>query len=159
MRYQIEYLETALLKILGVVPRYFRMPYGDYNQEVLNVLGDYGLQPVLWSDDSGDSDGASVASQKKTYDAIFRTKTSHIVLNHETYQSTVTQTLPYVLGKLGTTYRNFTVQTVGECIGNYRGQKLSDWYKVVQKPGTRDSTWTCDNTPQPGDNPPPPAGS
>lgn len=39
---------------IGVVPRYFRPPFGEMNANGLKVLGAYGLTSVTWNQDSQD---------------------------------------------------------------------------------------------------------
>jgi peptidoglycan/xylan/chitin deacetylase (PgdA/CDA1 family) len=61
----LEKLEDAFVKILGVKPLWFRPPYGSYNDASLNVLAQRGYKYVaMWSDDSGDSMGQDVTYQK-----------------------------------------------------------------------------------------------
>jgi peptidoglycan/xylan/chitin deacetylase (PgdA/CDA1 family) len=35
-------VEEAMIKILGLKPKYFRAPYGEYNDLTLQVLGERG---------------------------------------------------------------------------------------------------------------------
>jgi peptidoglycan/xylan/chitin deacetylase (PgdA/CDA1 family) len=41
---QLDLIETALMKILGVKPKYFRPPYGSYNSKALAVLKSRGYK-------------------------------------------------------------------------------------------------------------------
>ena len=51
-------VEQAMQKILGLRPKYFRPPYGKYNDQVLAVASQRGYtKMILWSDDTGDSGG------------------------------------------------------------------------------------------------------
>jgi peptidoglycan/xylan/chitin deacetylase (PgdA/CDA1 family) len=46
-------VETAMIKILGVKPKYFRPPHGAYNDLVLKVLSERGYTKLLlWTDDT-----------------------------------------------------------------------------------------------------------
>lgn len=48
---ELEKLETAMIKILGVRPKYFRPPYGSYTDLVLKVLSERGYTKMfLWTD-------------------------------------------------------------------------------------------------------------
>jgi peptidoglycan/xylan/chitin deacetylase (PgdA/CDA1 family) len=52
---ELEKLETAFIRILGLKPLYFRPPYGNYNDLVLKVLSERGYKKLfLWSEDSGE---------------------------------------------------------------------------------------------------------
>lgn len=53
---------AALVKITGLKPAFFRPPYGDYNNNVLQIAAENGQSVVTWNYDSGDSDGTSIAS-------------------------------------------------------------------------------------------------
>jgi peptidoglycan/xylan/chitin deacetylase (PgdA/CDA1 family) len=47
-------------KILGLRPKYFRPPFGKYNDQVLAVASQRGYtKMILWSDDTQDSAGES----------------------------------------------------------------------------------------------------
>ncbi|KAA1085342.1 hypothetical protein PGT21_003963 [Puccinia graminis f. sp. tritici] len=144
--YQLELIENAMIKILGVKPLYFRPPYGEYNEVVLQVLRDRGYRGlILWSQDSGDSLGAPPSSSEiiESYRS-YPAQTN--VLNHETKSFTVNEVIPNVIPILKD--RGFNLQTVPACLN--LGSNPSDWYVSVQQPGSRDETWTCNGTPSPG---------
>jgi peptidoglycan/xylan/chitin deacetylase (PgdA/CDA1 family) len=42
LHYQLDLLETALWKILGIKPRFFRPPFGEYDNKSLKVLQERG---------------------------------------------------------------------------------------------------------------------
>lgn len=47
-----------MTKILGLKPKYFRPPYGKYNDQVLQVAAQRGYtKMILWSDDTQDASG------------------------------------------------------------------------------------------------------
>jgi peptidoglycan/xylan/chitin deacetylase (PgdA/CDA1 family) len=103
-------VEDAMTKILGLKPKYFRPPYGKYNDQVLQVAAQRGYtKMILWSDDTQDASGecefgcmklglgldlwligivsggmvvgAPVWQSKQTYDNI-NGQSGRIVLNH-----------------------------------------------------------------------------
>lgn len=144
---QLELVEIALKKILGVIPRYFRPPYGSYNEQNLQVLLKRGYKVINWSFDSGDSSGVSAEDTKKAYKTLSEQNpiTPQISLNHETHSSTAFDVTPYavnVLQKVG-----YRLVSVSECLG--LGTSLSDYYQYVGKPTERDDSWTCNGTPSP----------
>jgi len=142
---QIKLVETAFQKILGVKPHFFRPPYGSYNAESLEVLKGLGYYVVTWDTDSGDSDGEPVSFSESVYRTVEKSYPKpHIILNHETYKTTVFDVLPYALKTL----KKYKLQTVGQCLGIAE----SKWYTKVGEPGKRDSTWTCNGTPEPQNN-------
>lgn len=55
---ELEKVETAFIKILGVKPLYFRPPYGEYDDTVLKVLSDRGYKKLfMWTHDTEDANG------------------------------------------------------------------------------------------------------
>ncbi|MEN4013146.1 MAG: polysaccharide deacetylase family protein [Bellilinea sp.] len=57
LKAEIEKWLAAAAKIVPGYPvRYFRPPYGDVNQRVINLVADYDLQVVLWNVESGGHD-------------------------------------------------------------------------------------------------------
>jgi len=132
---QLTRLDTALMKILGIKAAFLRPPFGEYNDGVLNVVGNNGQNVVLWDFDSGDSTGSTAQQSKNAYDNILAGKPNNLLaLNHETQQSTVTDVLPYVLNK----YKNsgYKFVTVAECLGMQP-------YLSQGNAQARDASWTC----------------
>lgn len=135
---ELSKLNDALSKILGKIPVFFRPPYGSWDDQSLQVLQQQGFQyNVLWDIDSGDSLGASVASQMNQYNTA-STSSSHIFLQHETYATTANDMVPFIINWAN--QRGLRMVTVAECLG----QSLSSAYRITTGvPGTRDSTWVC----------------
>ncbi|BGP58111.1 hypothetical protein JCM8202_006187 [Rhodotorula sphaerocarpa] len=139
---QLDLLETALWKILGVKPRFFRPPYGRYDQKSLQVLNDRGYIVVLWDFDDrdtlGDTPAQSIAGYKKLAMTYPR---PHIALNHETQQSTVDVVIPAVVPLLR--QQGYRLVGMDQCLAQ-------NPYQAVGTPQARDSTWTCAGKPGPG---------
>ncbi|KAL7411068.1 putative deacetylase [Mrakia frigida] len=136
---ELERLEVAFTRILGVVPRFFRPPFGSYSTLLLEILAQRGYTHVyLWDTDSQDADGATASVQTQLFDANCATyPLSHLALQHSPVEQTITTVLPYALAELRKT--RYTVSTVEDCLG----LRKEDAYRVVGTPGTRDATWTC----------------
>ncbi|EGG01752.1 family 4 carbohydrate esterase, partial [Melampsora larici-populina 98AG31] len=132
---QLDLVETAMKKILGVKPRYFRPPFGRINDENLQILNSRGYKVVTWSFDSGDSTGASTTTSDQAYDEISKSfPTPQIALNHETHETTaseVSQHAVQVLQKAG-----YRLVSVSECLGSGRSQ--DDYYQDIGEPEQRD---------------------
>lgn len=144
--HQMELVEQAMIKILGVKPLYMRPPYGEYNDVVLQVLQDRGYKGlIMWSEDSGDTHipAPSASPVIKSYRSY---PEKSMVLNHEVKDFTVKQVIPAVIPMLKR--KGFKLQTVPECLG--LSSDPEDWYVRVQDAGTRDDSWTCEGTPLPG---------
>ncbi|KAA1111304.1 hypothetical protein PGTUg99_003998 [Puccinia graminis f. sp. tritici] len=140
---QLELLENAMIKILGVKPLYFRPPFGEYNDIVLQVLQDRGYKGlILWSQDSQDSSASPPSSSEII--ANYRSYPDQTnVLNHETTSLMVDEVIPGVVPILKE--KGFNLLTSPDCLG--LGSNPSDWYVSVQQPGSRDESWTCQGTP------------
>ncbi|KAA1085341.1 hypothetical protein PGT21_003935 [Puccinia graminis f. sp. tritici] len=146
INHQIELIERAMIKILGVKPLYFRPPYGEYNDDVIKVLKKRGYKGlILWSEDSQDSltSPPSPHEMIKTYQT-YSDKT--IVLSHETHPFMIDEVVPGVIPKLKS--KGFKLLPVADCLE--LGSTPNDWYEVVKMPGSKDESWTCDGTPAPG---------
>ncbi|KAG0666366.1 Carbohydrate esterase 4 protein [Rhodotorula mucilaginosa] len=84
LHYQLDLIEAAFRKILGVKPRFFRPPYGTYDNRSLKILQDRGYSVVLWDFDAEDTTGATPDESIASYEDLLETfPTPHIALNHE----------------------------------------------------------------------------
>ncbi|CAE6401881.1 unnamed protein product [Rhizoctonia solani] len=128
-------VEQALQRIIGVTPAFMRPPYGSYNDNVRNVAGVRGQKLAIWDFDSQDSIGATPAESKKLYDQVIGQRPSTILaLNHETYERTAHEVIPYVIPKLQAA--GYKLVTLAECLGQQP-------YQSVGSPQTPDGSWTC----------------
>lgn len=140
---QVQLVEDALWKILGVVPACFRAPYGNIRPDQVRYLNDrWGLVVVGWSHDTNDANGAGVEAGLNTYRNL-RPPTKAIVLNHETVRGTVDQVIPQAVNIVRQNGYSRGSQTVASTL----------WYnpyKVVGRYQNRDGSWTCGGKPGPG---------
>lgn len=135
---EIQRLDEAFIKILGVRPRFIRPPYGSINDATATYIQQtHGKTIVLWSDDSGDSVGGSVQDSYNFYQAFANAGPSsqpRLTLSHETEPSGIGAlrmgTVP-LLANAG-----ITLTTVAQCLD-------SDAYDYFGGYGTRDSSWYC----------------
>lgn len=140
IRYQMTKLEEALKKIIGVVPRYMRPPYGAYNDRVRRVLGSLGYEVITWDIDSLDY-AQSVSQAQNNYRAVMNSQPApspHIALNHDRVATTADTLGPWAVNEVRT--RGWTNQQVGLCLGR---NDPKSWYKFVGTRTPRDSTWRC----------------
>lgn len=140
---QVELLEEMLLKTVGIIPRYMRFPYGAFSAETAQYIRNkYGYRLIQWSDDSGDSSGKPPSYSIAMYNG-FKKGEQHLVLNHETHNTSVFEVAPAAkkqLDKLGV-----KSVTADKCIG-----ATTSPYKVKTNPQKRDASWTCEGKPRPG---------
>ncbi|CAG8540055.1 1507_t:CDS:2 [Ambispora gerdemannii] len=136
--YQITKLEVALRKIIGVVPRYFRLPYGDGvdSDLIMSILQEYGYIVIGWEIDTRDTAGASVDTSKQEYQNNNNPPNPHIAIQHDPVETTVKGLVPWALDYVIS--NGYKVVPVGTCLGDESG-----WYKESGSPSAQDSTWSC----------------
>jgi peptidoglycan/xylan/chitin deacetylase (PgdA/CDA1 family) len=133
-------MEEAFSRIIGIKPAFMRPPYGSYNDDVLEVAYDRNQSVVIWDTDTGDSDGATVAQSKQVYaNAVSQKVSNMLVLNHETYNTTAYEVVPYAISLLQS--HGYELVTLATCLD----------LKPYQEIGVPQSgSWSCDGTPAPG---------
>ncbi|KAG8940813.1 Carbohydrate esterase 4 protein [Tulasnella sp. 419] len=101
MEEEMDKVDLALKRIIGVTPAFVRPPYGEYNDMFREVAYEKKQSLVLWDFDSGDSMGITVAQSKAAYKAkVEQNPNTLLALNHETQKTTAFELLPYVIGLL-----------------------------------------------------------
>lgn len=134
-------VEHAMVKILGVKPKVFRPPFGAINGQAREVLARRGYNAVmLWDRDTKDADGASVAHSKGVINKVANSyPSSHMVLSHETIQTTPSKVAPYAISQLQN--KGYHLVTAMECVS--LGTNKGDWYEFVKQPEDRNDSWRC----------------
>ncbi|KAH9481066.1 Chitin deacetylase [Psilocybe cubensis] len=108
--------EEAIRKITGATPAYTRPPYGNVNDDVYTTAGARGQTLVTWDFDSGDSTGSTVEQQKQAYEKLVKKRPKSVLsLEHEVYETTAHQVLPYVISKMQAA--GYRLVTLSECLG------------------------------------------
>lgn len=109
--------DEAIEAILGVRVAYMRPPYGAVNANVTAVAKARGQDVVIWNLDSQDWN-VTPAESEAIYNTTVATNPSTVLaLNHETYNTTATEVLPYAINLLKS--RGYKLVTVAECMGSY----------------------------------------
>lgn len=94
---EIEYVNDRVFDLTGKKPKYFRAPFGDYNNKLMTSLEGLNMVGVQWSIDSLDWKGISA---KQIYDRVVpKAKSGDIVLFHNNSDH-VLDALPMVLTAL-----------------------------------------------------------
>jgi peptidoglycan/xylan/chitin deacetylase (PgdA/CDA1 family) len=138
---QIQIVENFTWATIGVLPRFFRPPYGSTNDTINSYLNKkWGLTVVTWAVDAGDADNVA---PKESVSRIKAASGGSIVLNHETHQTSVTKVAPRVIKNLKQT--GSTSVNMAKCL------KQSP-YKARLKNHNRKRTekWTCEGLPAAG---------
>lgn len=153
---EIDRISTAVGRILGRKPRWFRFPYGEgnFNSQLAPLLASRGLAVASWSlatldanldDNTGTVRPALVnqLTKRAFFDAFYGGLNyppghrSRIVLMHDFVNTTVKDLAPWLITtakKMG-----YTFVTLGQCVG----EPEKNWYQpgsVVEK---EDASWTC----------------
>jgi peptidoglycan/xylan/chitin deacetylase (PgdA/CDA1 family) len=132
---EMQRAEDAILKITGAAVAYTRPPYGNYNDQVLEVAASRQQTIVYWDFDSGDSVGASVDQQKANFDEVAANHPSTIMsLQHDVHETSIRQVLPHAINKLQAA--GYNLVTLSECLG-------TSPYLHVGEPSPRDDSWNC----------------
>ncbi|KAJ7173945.1 carbohydrate esterase family 4 protein [Mycena crocata] len=137
MQSEINQVDVALQRILGITPAFMRPPYGAFNDDVRAAAAANGKELVIWDFDSGDStDPPTNATKiKQDYDAA-KTRTGKILaLNHETSNTTVSEVMPSVI-QVYLDY-GYKLVTVAECLGNKPA------YSATTEAGKPNYQWHC----------------
>ncbi|EST07739.1 Polysaccharide deacetylase [Kalmanozyma brasiliensis GHG001] len=139
---QVQLVEDALWKILGVVPACFRAPFGSIRADQVRYLNDrWGVVVVGWNRDTNDANGAGTQAGLNLYRNL-RAPTKAIVLNHETVPGTPNTVIPQavnIVRQNGYVGSRTTASTL-----------FYNPYKVTGRYGNRDGSWTCAGKPAPG---------
>lgn len=133
-------MEEAFSRLIGIKPAFMRPPYGNYNNNVLQIAYARNQSVAMWDQDSEDADGATVAFSEAVYaSAVSANVPNMLFLNHETVETTSTTVLPYAIQLLQS--HGYNLVTLAECLGVQP-------YAAIGIPQT--GSWTCDGTPDPG---------
>lgn len=103
MKEEIVSVNERIRELTGVVPTYFRAPYGDYSDRLMTTVGELGMVGVQWSIDSLDWKGLS--AKEIVERVVPKAKSGDIVLFHNNSDH-VLDALPLVL--MGLKNKGFT---------------------------------------------------
>ncbi|SCZ94774.1 BZ3500_MvSof-1268-A1-R1_Chr12-1g03649 [Microbotryum saponariae] len=139
---QLDLVDEAPWKIIGVKPKFFRPPYGKHNAASIKAVKARNMTTIMWSFSSEDAVGKTPEQSLKEYGSLMKHfPAPEIALNHEIKEGTAQTVVPHILLQL--IVKGYKLVTVDECLG-------VEPYREVGTPGVRDATWTCSGTPRPG---------
>ncbi len=118
IRHEMRGSNRILLEVTGVRPYLFRPPYGEYNQQVLDILGEEGFPyAVMWTVDTHDwaetIGGATVTVDYIVNRALNNACPNGIVLMHIACAKTV-QALPRIIE--GLRKQGYTFATIDRMV-------------------------------------------
>ena len=109
--YEIESVNEQIKNLTGITPKYFRPPFGDYNNTLLDVVEDKGMVGVQWTIDTLEWKGLSGAQIAER--VLPKAKGGDIVLFHNNSDH-VLDALPIVLE--GLLNKGFKIVTLSELV-------------------------------------------
>lgn len=94
---ELNYVNDKVYELTGKRPTYFRPPFGDYDNELIDTAEKLGLTPIQWSVDSLDWKGLSAT--EITSRVVKNVQNGSIVLFHNNSDN-ILEALPLVLANL-----------------------------------------------------------
>lgn len=139
--YQMNQNDAVFSKIIGKTPTFMRPPFGSYNPTVQSTLASLGYVIVMWSIDSGDTQGISLAQQQANYNNAPNGGNMANFLNHDVQVQTAQNLVPWIINWYKAS--GLRSVTVAECLG----VPLSQAYRAYTTPAPYDpAVFTCAGT-------------
>jgi peptidoglycan/xylan/chitin deacetylase (PgdA/CDA1 family) len=114
MDQQILLTQQTMYDLLGYQTNLFRLPYGNYTDEALNVINDQGLYIIQWDDVSGDPD-PNIDAKEMTAWVLQQVKPGSIIIMHANGRGWHTaEALPRIISSLRE--QGYTPMTVSELL-------------------------------------------
>lgn len=77
---ELSYVQNEVEKLVNDKPKFFRAPFGDYSNEVIDAAAEMGLKPIQWDVDSLDWKG--IGSREIVDRVLSKVKNGSIILFH-----------------------------------------------------------------------------
>src|SRR5574341_73599 len=81
IKQEILLTQQYMFNLLGYQTNLFRLPFGTYNEDTLNVIGENGLYTIQWDDVSGDPD-PNIDAQRMTSWVLQQVQPGSIIIMH-----------------------------------------------------------------------------
>jgi peptidoglycan/xylan/chitin deacetylase (PgdA/CDA1 family) len=118
IKYQMNTQSDIIKKAIGLRPAYMRPPAGNFDANTLKVLRNLGYHVVDWDIDTNDWRTHSFSDEQAAYklmDLDKSTTLGHIALEHEVFEQTVKELVPWAIKYVKS--KKYKFVTVSECIG------------------------------------------
>ncbi|KAG1438375.1 hypothetical protein G6F56_012663 [Rhizopus delemar] len=113
---QMDKQANVIQKAIGKRPAVMRPPQGDIDSHAISVLRSMGYSIVIWDIDTSDWATHNFEFEKKAYTTVFeKSSMGHIALQHEVYDQTVHELVPWVIDYVKS--KNMKFVTVSDCLG------------------------------------------
>ncbi|KAG1438785.1 hypothetical protein G6F56_012523 [Rhizopus delemar] len=116
--YQMNTESDIIYKAIGKRPALMRPPTGSYDANALSVLKKLGYSVVNWDLDTNDWRAHDFTQEKSAYQEMDKDTAQslgHITLEHEVYEQTVNELVPWAIDYLKT--KGYQLVTASDCIG------------------------------------------
>ncbi len=101
MKQEILLTQQTMSDLLGYQTNLFRLPYGTYTDEALNVINDQGLYIIQWDDVSGDPD-SNIDAKEMTAWVLQQVQPGSIIIMHANGRGWHTaEALPWIIAPCG----------------------------------------------------------
>ncbi|RCH87805.1 Carbohydrate esterase 4 protein [Rhizopus azygosporus] len=118
IEYQMNTQSDIIFKAIGKRPALMRPPTGAYDANSLAVLKELGYSVVNWDLDTNDWRAHDFTQEKSAYQEMDKDTPQtlgHITLEHEVYNQTVDELVPWAIDYLKT--KGYQLVTASECVG------------------------------------------
>lgn len=118
VKYQMNTLSDIIYKAAGVRPAVMRPPAGSYDIASLKTLRELGYSVVTWDIDTKDWKTHNLKDEEAAYTAMNKDSSKtlgHIALEHEVYDQTVDELVPWAINFVKT--KDYEFVTVADCLG------------------------------------------
>ena len=115
LRAELARTQAEVRALTGQTPRFFRPPYGEYDDRVVRIAAGLGLTTIEYDLPSGDPD-AHATKERLVHWVLSQAKPGGIVVMHINHVKFHTaEALPDIIA--GLRQRGFTLVTVGQLVG------------------------------------------
>ncbi|KAI8985882.1 hypothetical protein BDB01DRAFT_720717, partial [Pilobolus umbonatus] len=119
VRYQMDTQSDIIYKAIGKRPALMRPPTGQVDDSALSTLNELGYSIVNWNLDTRDWESHSIGVEKSNYLLTLDNGSSNtngfIALQHEVFEQTVEELVPWVIEYVKS--KKFSFVTTSSCIG------------------------------------------
>lgn len=118
VEYQMNTQSDIIYKAAGVRPAVMRPPSGAYDDTSLKTLRNLGYSVVTWDVDTKDWKTHNLKEEEAAYDTMNKDSSKslgHIALEHEVYDQTVDDLVPWAINYVKS--KDYEFVTVADCLG------------------------------------------
>jgi peptidoglycan/xylan/chitin deacetylase (PgdA/CDA1 family) len=131
IRRELQRTQAEIHRLTGKTPKFFRPPYGEYNERLVKIAAELGLTTVEYDLASGDPD-VHATKERLIHWVLQKAQPGSIVVMHINHLRFHTaEALPAIIS--GLRARGFELVTVGELIRVQRSDKAEEISQVKQR--------------------------